>query len=81
MMSLSPSEYRGQGLARLLFDQVETIAKARGCCKLTLEVLKGNERARAAYTKFGFSGYELDPEMGAGTLLGKETLMALSAFN
>lgn len=57
-------EYRGQGLARLLFDHVETIAKARGCCKLTLEVLEGNERARAAYTKFGFTGYELDPEMG-----------------
>lgn len=58
------SGYRGQGLARRLFDHVETIAKARGCCKLTLEVLEGNERARAAYTKFGFAGYELDPEMG-----------------
>ncbi|QDV48909.1 putative acetyltransferase [Gimesia fumaroli] len=58
------SGYRGQGLARQLFDHVETIAKARGCCKLTLEVLEGNERARAAYSKFGFSGYELDPEMG-----------------
>ncbi|WP_339734004.1 GNAT family N-acetyltransferase [uncultured Gimesia sp.] len=57
-------EYRGQGLARQLFDHVETIAKARGCCKLTLEVLEGNKRAQAAYTKFGFAGYELDPEMG-----------------
>lgn len=56
--------FRGQGLARQLFDHVETIAKARGCCKLTLEVLEGNERACAAYTKFGFTGYELDPAMG-----------------
>lgn len=56
--------YRGQGLARRLFAEVESIAKARGCCKLTLEVLEGNTRAQAAYQKFGFTGYELDPEMG-----------------
>jgi len=57
-------EFRGQGVSRRLFELVETIAKARGCCKLTLEVLEGNHGAQAAYTKFGFSGYELDPQMG-----------------
>ncbi|WP_298861446.1 GNAT family N-acetyltransferase [uncultured Gimesia sp.] len=57
-------EYRGQGLCRQLFERVESIAKTRGCCKLTLEVLEGNQRACAAYKKLGFSGYELDPQMG-----------------
>lgn len=57
-------EYRGTGLAGQLFEFVEQIARARDCCKLTLEVLEGNRRAQAAYAKFGFSGYELDPEMG-----------------
>jgi len=57
-------EYRGTGLAGQLFEFVEQIARTRGCCKLTLEVLEGNQRAQAAYAKFGFSGYELDPQMG-----------------
>ncbi|MFT5906124.1 MAG: ribosomal protein S18 acetylase RimI-like enzyme, partial [Cryomorphaceae bacterium] len=33
-------------------------------CKITLEVLSKNEVAKSAYQKFGFSGYELDPEAG-----------------
>ena len=35
-----------------------------GCCKLTLEVLDGNAPAKAAYEKFGFASYELDPAVG-----------------
>lgn len=57
-------QFRGTGLAGQLFEQVERIARQRGCCKMTLEVLEGNQRAQAAYTKFGFSGYQLDPGMG-----------------
>lgn len=57
-------EYRGLGLSRKLFERVEEIAKERGCCKLTLEVLEGNEVAKSAYINIGFSGYELDPELG-----------------
>jgi len=58
------SEYRGQGISRLLLKEAENIAMETGCCKLTLEVLEGNQAAQAAYVKFGFSGYELDPKMG-----------------
>ncbi len=56
--------YRGRGLAALLLEAVQGIAEARGCCKLTLEVLEGNRAARAAYRRFGFRGYELDPDFG-----------------
>ena len=57
--------YRGNGLSLKMLEKVEAIAIQKGCCKLTLEVLAGNSAARAAYTKFGFSGYELNPEAGA----------------
>ena len=56
--------HRRSGISQLLLAKVEEIAKARACCKITLEVLEGNTPAQAAYRKFGFSGYELDPLMG-----------------
>ena len=57
-------EYRGKGLAEQLFKEVEEIAREKHCCKITLEVLEGNQVAQKAYRKFGYSGYELDPKMG-----------------
>ena len=57
-------EFRGMGLTRRMLAGVEEIARRRGCCKLTLEVLEGNEPARRAYQRFGFSGYQLDPAAG-----------------
>lgn len=56
--------YRGLGLSQRLLEKVEEIAKNKGYCKLTLEVLEGNKSAQKAYMKFGFSGYELDPTKG-----------------
>ncbi|WGZ92609.1 MAG: GNAT family N-acetyltransferase [Candidatus Thiothrix putei] len=56
--------FRGMGLSQLLLTKVEEVARARGCCKLTLEVLEGNQQAQHAYRKFGFMGYELDPQVG-----------------
>lgn len=58
------SEFRGLGISIKMMEKVESIAKERGVCKLTLEVLQGNEVAKNAYIKFGFAGYELDPAMG-----------------
>jgi len=56
--------HRGQGISRQLMAAIEQIALEQGCCKLTLEVLEGNEIAQAAYRAFGFAGYQLDPKMG-----------------
>jgi ribosomal protein S18 acetylase RimI-like enzyme len=58
------SKYRGLGLSQMLLLKVEEKAKEIGCCKITLEVLEGNEAARNAYGKFGFVGYELNPKVG-----------------
>jgi ribosomal protein S18 acetylase RimI-like enzyme len=43
---------------------VEKVAKERGACKLTLEVLSNNAAAKGSYAKFGFKNYELDPAQG-----------------
>jgi len=56
--------YRGQGISKQLLSKAEEIAYTIGCCKLTLEVLEGNAVAQAAYTGFGFSGYQLKAEHG-----------------
>lgn len=60
-----PAECRGLKLSQLMLDKVEEVARERGCCKLTLEVLQGNKIAQNAYVKFGFANYVLDPEMGS----------------
>lgn len=55
---------RGLGISVRMLERVELEAQRRGCCKLTLEVLQGNTVAQNAYVKFGFAGYELDPDLG-----------------
>lgn len=57
-------DYRGRGFGTALFHEAEVIARKRGCCKLTLEVLAGNGGARRLYERLGFKPYELDPDMG-----------------
>lgn len=58
------SSHRGQGIARRLLEEVQTLAQFRGCCKLTLEVLEGNSPAKQAYENFGFKPYRLDDSLG-----------------
>jgi len=66
------SEYRGLGLSKLMFKKIEALAKKRDCCKITLEVLKGNEHAKHIYSQLGYVAYELDPRMGNAILLEKK---------
>ncbi|MCB1874558.1 MAG: GNAT family N-acetyltransferase [Chromatiales bacterium] len=58
------ADHRGLGVARKMLAEVEAVARERGCCKLTLEVLEGNRPAAEAYRAFGFDAYELDPVHG-----------------
>jgi ribosomal protein S18 acetylase RimI-like enzyme len=58
------SAYRGKGLAQKMMACVEDLARARGCCKMTLEVLQGNQAAQQLYAKLGYAGYQLDAEHG-----------------
>ncbi len=63
--------HRGRGIAARMFAEVEAIARERGACKLTLEVLEGNAAARTLYERLGFAGYQLDPAMGRAQFLHK----------
>ena len=65
------SSHRGRGIAARMFAEVEAIARERGACKLTLEVLDGNASARALYQRLGFTAYQLDPAMGHAQFLHK----------
>jgi GNAT superfamily N-acetyltransferase len=65
------ASHRGHGIAAQLFAEVEAIARERGACKLTLEVLDGNTSARALYRRLGFAAYRLDPAMGHAQFLQK----------
>jgi ribosomal protein S18 acetylase RimI-like enzyme len=65
-------DFRGLGLSQIMMAKVEEIAKEKGCCKITLEVLEGNTVARNAYEKFGFDGCELDPALGKALFLEKQ---------
>lgn len=65
-------KYRGTGISQKLLEKVEEIARAKGCCKMTLEVLSNNNIAKSAYRKFGFSGYELDPKAGVAQFWQKK---------
>ncbi|MEA5602710.1 GNAT family N-acetyltransferase [Nostoc sp. UHCC 0252] len=67
--------YRGRGLSKLLLQKAEKIALDLGCCKLTLEVLEGNHVAQSAYKACGFTGYELNPQMGKALFWEKKLVV------
>lgn len=47
-------DYRGKGIGTSLLKAAERKARELGCCKLTLEVISNNEKARALYHRCGF---------------------------
>ena len=63
--------HRGQRVAERMLALTEEIARARGACKLTLEVLAGNASAVRLYERVGFAGYQLDPAMGSAQFFQK----------
>jgi ribosomal protein S18 acetylase RimI-like enzyme len=56
--------HRGAGIGRALLAAVEAEALKRGACKITLEVLSGNDAARRLYAANGYGDYRLDPAAG-----------------
>jgi ribosomal protein S18 acetylase RimI-like enzyme len=64
-------QWRGKGVGQALLQAIEAHAKSLGCCKLTLEVLSGNEPAQRTYRAFGFDDYSLDPAAGVAGLMQK----------
>ena len=65
------ASHRGRRIAEQMLALAEAIARQRGACKLTLEVLAGNAGAVRLYERIGFAGYELDPAMGKAQFFQK----------
>ena len=65
------ASHRGQRVAEQMLARVDAIARERGACKLTLEVLAGNASAVRLYERVGFAGYQLDPAMGRAQFFQK----------
>lgn len=65
------ASHRGQGVAAQMLALVEQLARARGACKLTLEVIEGNKPAQKLYRRLGFDNYQLDPAMGQAQFMQK----------
>ncbi|MBC2744069.1 MAG: GNAT family N-acetyltransferase [Desulfosarcina sp.] len=63
--------HRGNGAGRLLLAGVEQKARELGCCKVTLEVLENNRRARTIYEAAGFSQAHYQAEAGGALLYAK----------
>jgi len=64
--------HRGRRIAQQMLAYVEQEARARGACKLTLEVLSANHSALRAYVREGFANYQLDPAFGQAIFLQKK---------
>ena len=63
--------HRGIGASRRMLDAIEAKARALGCCKLTLEVLENNVRARHVYETAGFAQYRLQDAAGGALFMSK----------
>lgn len=63
-------EARGRGVGRALMLAVE--ARARDACKITLEVLSGNDTAKGLYASLGYGDYALDPQAGTALFWEKK---------
>ena len=66
------ASHRGRRIGELMLAQVEVLARERGACKLTLEVLRGNRSAMTLYQRCGFAPYQLDPALGDARFLQKK---------
>ncbi|WP_341904899.1 GNAT family N-acetyltransferase [Polaromonas sp. YR568] len=63
--------HRGQRVGEKMLALAEAIARERGACKMTLEVLQGNQSAIRLYERIGFAAYQLDPAMGQAQFFQK----------
>lgn len=67
-------DFRGQGIGRAFLEEIETIAREMGCCKITLEVQENNTPARSLYRGNGFEDSFLDTEAGSQLSMTKNII-------
>ncbi|OYU45156.1 MAG: GNAT family N-acetyltransferase [Burkholderiales bacterium PBB4] len=63
--------HRGLRIGERMLELVEVIARERGACKLTLEVLSSNAGAIRLYQRVGFGNYQLGDAAGHANFMQK----------
>jgi ribosomal protein S18 acetylase RimI-like enzyme len=53
-------DYKGQGIGKALFDEVESIAKQQGITNFALDVWEFNKESQEIFKKLGFSIYNVN---------------------
>ena len=65
-------KFQCRGVGKALMAALETEARRRGCCKITLEVLENNQHALKLYESVGFISYQLNPTIGRALFFEKK---------
>jgi ribosomal protein S18 acetylase RimI-like enzyme len=65
-------DFRGQGIGKVLLEEIETIADDMDCCKITLEVQENNTPARKLYRSVGFKDSFLNIDAGNQLFMTKQ---------
>ncbi len=63
--------HRGRGVGRRLIEAATDLARQRGCCKLTLEVYRGNQAAANLYRRCDFQDPPGNRDLGETIFLAK----------
>ncbi|MFG0287787.1 MAG: GNAT family N-acetyltransferase [Rhodopirellula sp. JB044] len=66
--------HRGRGIGRRLIEAAEEEARRRGCCKMTLEVYRGNRAAATLYRRCDFIDPPGNRDLGETLFLSKSLL-------
>ncbi|TWT66143.1 GNAT family N-acetyltransferase [Allorhodopirellula solitaria] len=65
------SHCRGQGVGKRLIAAATELARQRGCCKMTLEVYRGNKAAAGLYRSCDFRDPTTNRDLGETIFLNK----------
>lgn len=65
------SRWRGHGIGRILMEAATDLARSRGCCKITLEVYRGNKAASGLYRSCDFHDPAGSRDLGETLFLNK----------
>ena len=53
-------EFKSQGIGKILFEEIESIAQKQGITKFALDVWEFNKDAQEIFRKLGFSVYNIN---------------------
>ena len=53
-------DFKGQGIGKALFEEIETVAKKQGITNIALDVWEFNKESQEIFKKLGFAAYNIN---------------------